>query len=164
MDNNFRKIDIDAYDDDLLTEQELYDQDHRSPEQILNEAQSKTTQARSYLTRGDISSALKLLLKDPPYGTSSNSNDLLEQAKSLTLSSIIEILSSTKTSEISSILKTFDNERESQSEWLMKYLYKAMASLSDQNNYAVLLNWHEKLTEVAGTGCIVRVMTDRKRV
>ncbi|KAJ6166835.1 hypothetical protein N7470_002282 [Penicillium chermesinum] len=29
---------------------------------------------------------------------------------------------------------------------------------------SVLLNWHEKLVEVAGTGCIVRVMTDRRTV
>lgn len=29
---------------------------------------------------------------------------------------------------------------------------------------SVLLNWHEKLVEVAGTGSIVRVMTDRRTV
>ena len=29
---------------------------------------------------------------------------------------------------------------------------------------SVLLSWHEKLVEVAGMGCIVRVMTDRRTV
>ncbi|KAJ5103442.1 hypothetical protein N7532_003971 [Penicillium argentinense] len=29
---------------------------------------------------------------------------------------------------------------------------------------SVLLNWHEKLVEIAGTGSIVRVMTDRRTV
>jgi len=71
----------------------------------------------------------------------------------------------------------------------MKYLYKAMENLGDSSGNAVL-GWHEKvslvrpltslslvsmetdvmiagysqLTEVAGIGCIVRVMTDRRRV
>lgn len=29
---------------------------------------------------------------------------------------------------------------------------------------SVLLSWHEKLIDVAGPGCIVRVMTDRRTV
>lgn len=29
---------------------------------------------------------------------------------------------------------------------------------------SVLLSWHEKLVEVAGTGAIIRVMTDRRTV
>ena len=29
---------------------------------------------------------------------------------------------------------------------------------------SVLLSWHEKLVEIAGVGCIVRVMTDRRTV
>ena len=65
----------------------------------------------------------------------------------------------------------------------MKYLYKGM-SLPGWGDVSgsVLLGWHEKvcqipdspiltfslthlqLTEVAGTGCIVRAMTDRRLV
>ena len=66
----------------------------------------------------------------------------------------------------------------------MKYLYKGMGmpGWGDVSG-SVLLGWHEKvrmicalcsakdlileikqLTEVAGTGCIVRVMTDRRTV
>ena len=29
---------------------------------------------------------------------------------------------------------------------------------------SVLLSWHERLVEIAGAGCIVRVMTDRRTV
>jgi actin related protein 2/3 complex subunit 5 len=30
--------------------------------------------------------------------------------------------------------------------------------------HAVLLSWHEKVVEVAGLGCVGRVMSDRRRV
>jgi len=48
---------------------------------------------------------------------------------------------------------------------LMKYLYKGMGlpGWGDVSG-SVLLGWHEKLTEAAGTECIVRVMTDRRHV
>lgn len=64
----------------------------------------------------------------------------------------------------------------------MKYLYKGMAMPGwGDISGSVLLGWHEKvryiilhgiytiswppqLTEVAGTGCIVRTMTDRRAV
>ena len=31
-------------------------------------------------------------------------------------------------------------------------------------NMSVLLSWHEKVVEVAGLGCVVRCMTDFRRV
>ena len=66
----------------------------------------------------------------------------------------------------------------------MKYLYKGMAMPGwGDISGSVLLGWHEKvcvcgyksivinslsytaqLTEIAGTGCIVRTMTDRRIV
>ncbi|POW07980.1 hypothetical protein PSTT_07865 [Puccinia striiformis] len=142
MDTAYRKIDVDAYDEDLVTEEELYTHDPRSAQEVLAEAQSKATQARSFLTRGDVASALKLLLTSPPYGPSSSA---LDNAKSLTLSSVIETLSSTRTSEIASIVQSFD---QSEQDWLMKYLYKGMSSIGDSNS-AVLLNWHEKVIHLS---------------
>ncbi|KAH8833897.1 actin-related protein 2/3 complex subunit 5 [Flagelloscypha sp. PMI_526] len=48
---------------------------------------------------------------------------------------------------------------------LMKYLYKGMGMPGwGDISGSVLLGWHEKLTEIAGTGCIVRTMTDRRTV
>lgn len=79
--------------------------------------------------------------------------------------------------EISNVLQALDQEAQ---DTLMKYIYKGMSMPRDVNG-SVLLAWHEKvrgpsslwcmsctdtfqLTEIAGIGCIVRVMTDRRIV
>jgi actin related protein 2/3 complex subunit 5 len=51
MDRNFRKIDIDQYDEDVLAETELYDADPRDPAQVLNDAKQKSAAVRSALSR-----------------------------------------------------------------------------------------------------------------
>ena len=48
---NFRKIDIDVYDEDALVETELYDADPRSPAQVVNDAKQKATAVRSALSK-----------------------------------------------------------------------------------------------------------------
>jgi len=50
-DVNFRKIDIDAYDEDALVETELYDADPRDPTQALSDAKQKATAVRSALSK-----------------------------------------------------------------------------------------------------------------
>jgi len=50
-DVNFRKIDIDAYDEDVLIETELYDADPRGPAQVLNDTKQKATAVRSALSK-----------------------------------------------------------------------------------------------------------------
>ncbi|EGG05498.1 uncharacterized protein MELLADRAFT_36782 [Melampsora larici-populina 98AG31] len=159
MDSAYRKIDIDLYDQDALKEDELYEHDPRSAEEMLSDAQSKTQQARSLLARADVPAVLQLLLTSPPYGPPSPT---LQKAQSLILSTIIETLSTTRTSDIPSILSNLNSD---QLDWLMKYIYKSMSLITMDSNTpsAVLLNWHEKLTELSGTGSIVRVMTDRRR-
>ncbi|EQC34585.1 hypothetical protein SDRG_07910 [Saprolegnia diclina VS20] len=44
---------------------------------------------------------------------------------------------------------------------LMKYVYKG---LSVPQNNSVFLEWHGQLAAKAGSGCIIRAMTDRKGV
>ena len=51
MDVNFRKIDIDLYDEDALVETELYDADPRNPTQVVNDAKQKATAVRSALSK-----------------------------------------------------------------------------------------------------------------
>lgn len=51
MDVNFRKIDIDAYDEDVLHESELYEADPRDPSQVLSEAKAKSASVRSLLSK-----------------------------------------------------------------------------------------------------------------
>ncbi|KAG2132018.1 actin-related protein 2/3 complex subunit 5 [Suillus bovinus] len=153
---SFRKIDIDAYDEDVLLESELCEPDSRDPAQVLSDAKQKQAAVRSTLAKGDIPGALAIALDSIPYGPN------VEEAKNLTLQTVVSILNSTKSSEIHNVVKALTQDSQ---DTLMKYLYKGMGmpGWGDVSG-SVLLGWHEKLTEVAGTGCIVRVMTDRRIV
>ena len=51
MDYNFRKIDIDAYDEDIIQESELYDADPRDPAAVLDEAKQRQVAVRSALSK-----------------------------------------------------------------------------------------------------------------
>ncbi|KAH8093126.1 arp2/3 complex subunit [Cristinia sonorae] len=152
----FRKIDIDQYEEDVLLEEELYDADPRDPATVLTDTKSKVGAVRGSLSKGDIAGALNLVLDSPPYGPN------VEEAKNLNLQTLVSILNSTKSTEIPAIVRALSPDAQ---DTLMKYLYKGMAlpGWGDVSG-SILLTWHEKLTEVAGTGCIVRVMTDRRTV
>ncbi|KZT05067.1 arp2/3 complex subunit [Laetiporus sulphureus 93-53] len=156
MDINFRKIDIDQYDEDVLLESELYEPDLRDPAQVVNDAKQKAAAVRTSLAKGDITGALTTVLENAPYGPN------VEEAKNLTLQTLVSILNSTKATEIPGVVKSLSTDTQ---DTLMKYLYKGMAmpGWGDVSG-SVLLGWHEKLTEAAGTGCIVRAMTDRRIV
>jgi len=156
MDVNFRKIDIDAYDEDVLNEDELYEPDPRDPAQVLADTKQKAAGVRNFLSRSDIAGALNMILEEPPYGPQ------VEDAKNLNLQTLVTVLNSTKATEIPGIIKGLSQDAQ---DTLMKYLYKGMAmpGWGDVSG-SVLLGWHEKLTEIAGVGCIVRVMTDRRNV
>lgn len=98
----------------------------------------------------------------------------------MNLQTVVSILNSTKATEIPNIVRALSPDAQ---DTLMKYLYKGMAlpGWGDVSG-SVLLGWHEKvrcvtsskhgriltlrlqLTEAAGTGCIVRAMTDRRLV
>ncbi|WVQ80745.1 hypothetical protein IAT38_002850 [Cryptococcus sp. DSM 104549] len=155
MSTAFRKIDIDALDEDVLLPSDLYDPDPRGPDGVLSDARSKSGEVRNAVSRGDIAGALSTILTDPPYGEG------VDEAKDLTTASLLLILNSTRASDIPTVIKSLGPV---QQDHLMAYLYKGMAALGQGTDVSgsVLLTWHEKLTEVAGVGCIVRVMTDRK--
>ncbi|KZT25075.1 Arp2/3 complex 16 kDa subunit ARPC5 [Neolentinus lepideus HHB14362 ss-1] len=154
--DSFRKIDIDVFDEDVLLETELYDPDPREPSQVLDDAKAKAAAVRSSLSKGDIPGALSAVLDNAPYGPN------VDDAKTLTLQTLVTILNSTKSSDVSNIVKSLSQD---QQDTLMKYIYKgtAMPGWGDVSG-SVLLGWHEKLTEAAGIGCIVRTMTDRRIV
>ncbi|KAH9856158.1 arp2/3 complex subunit [Lenzites betulinus] len=156
MDVNFRKIDIDVYDEDVLLDSELYETDSRDPAQALSDVKQKAAAVRGSLSKGDIVGALTSVLEDPPFGPT------VEEAKNLNLQTLVSILNSTKATEIPGVVKALSMDAQ---DTLMKYLYKGMAlpGWGDVSG-SVLLGWHEKLTEAAGTGCIVRAMTDRRTV
>ncbi|KAJ9478817.1 Actin-related protein 2/3 complex subunit 5 [Pseudozyma hubeiensis] len=155
--DSFRKIDIDQYDEDAITNDELVEPYPRSAADALADAKAKSTEVRSLIGRGDTAGALTLVLSDYPYGPN------VEEAKQVTLHSLLEIVNSTKSSDIPAAVKSLHTDHR---DALMKYLYKGLelGGEGEGINCAVLLGWHERLTEVAGTGCIVRVMADRRRV
>jgi actin related protein 2/3 complex subunit 5 len=61
-DTAFRKIDIDAYDEDVLQESELYEPDPREFAQVLGDAKQKAVQVRSSLAKCVVSSSSTPLL------------------------------------------------------------------------------------------------------
>ncbi|WVN88369.1 uncharacterized protein L203_103575 [Cryptococcus depauperatus CBS 7841] len=151
----FRGINIDALEEDVLLPSDLYDPDPRGPEGVLSDAQKRSGDVRGLVSRGDTAGALSTILTDPPYGEG------VDEAKNLTTSALLLILNSTRSTDIPSLVRNLDQVQQDR---LMAYLYKGMAALgqSGEISGSVLLTWHEKLTETAGVGCIVRVMTDRK--
>jgi actin related protein 2/3 complex subunit 5 len=48
---DFRKIDVDQYDDEALLESDLVEPDARPPAQILADAKAKSTEVRGLIQR-----------------------------------------------------------------------------------------------------------------
>ncbi|CAG8464333.1 1323_t:CDS:2 [Ambispora gerdemannii] len=161
---SFRSIDIDAFDEERLSEKEIFEFSHsgggegieqQSPEAVFASVQVKEVEARSLLQKGNAANALTIAIDNPPYGLDR------DNAKELNAKIVMDVLNSVKTTDIPLIVKSLSSE---QQDTLMKYIYRGMATPESSSSSAILLNWHEKLTEIAGVGCIVRVITDRKTV
>lgn len=71
-----------------------------------------------------------------------------------------QVLLSVSKSQMDQIIASLDK---TQLDVLMKYIYRGFERPSEGSS-AILLIWHEKVYNVGGVGCIVRVLTDRKRV
>lgn len=50
-DTAFRKIDIDALDEDVLSPSELYDPDPRGPDGVLSDAKARSNEARGLVSK-----------------------------------------------------------------------------------------------------------------
>ncbi|KAF9083341.1 hypothetical protein BGX29_009948 [Mortierella sp. GBA35] len=153
----FRKIDIDALEEDAFGEDEIDFQEIgelRPQQEVEAEVNQRAQEVRSLLQRGNTSGALSTSLQNPPYGAT------FHAAKARNTQTVMEVLNSIKAADVPQMVKSLAPEEQ---DVLMKYLYAGMAA-PEQNNSGVLLAWHEKLTEVAGQGCIVRVITDRRTV
>ncbi len=51
MEVNFRKIDIDQFDEDTLQDSEVYEQDPRNPADVLDDAKQRQIAVRGLLAR-----------------------------------------------------------------------------------------------------------------
>lgn len=161
MSDSFRRLDVDQYDEDALRPEELVAVDPKSPDAAMAAAQQKQPTVRARVASGDIAGALQVVLEDVPYGAPNDA------ARRTTLALLLEILNATRVADIPGALRPLDVL---QRDTLMKYLYKGLQLGATESgaahgvNCAVLLSWHEKLTQAAGTGCIVRVMSDRREL
>lgn len=71
----------------------------------------------------------------------------------------LRVLLAIKGSQIEEAVNALDPE---QIDILMKYVYKGFEFPSEGRSGHLLL-WHEKVYNVGGVGCIVRVLADTKR-
>lgn len=78
---NFRRIDIDQYDEDRVLASSLYHPDPRQPAQALADAQSKDRSVKGLLQRGDVAAALKDALRDGEWPYGEDSVPEIKQAK-----------------------------------------------------------------------------------
>jgi len=76
------------------------------------------------------------------------------------LNIVMQVLLSVKSTQIEEAVNALDRD---QLDILMKYIYRGFETPSEGSS-GQLLAWHEKVHAVAGVGCIVRVLTDKKRV
>ncbi|KAB7497615.1 Actin-related protein 2/3 complex subunit 5-like protein [Armadillidium vulgare] len=146
--SEFRNIDVDQYNEDNYKDEDAADaQTHIGIEEST---------IISLMNQGNHAEALKMLLQTAPM-TSKGRND---QAKEAHLNLVLKVLLAVNKSQMDQIITVLDS---TMLDVLMKYIYRGFERPSE-NSSAILLQWHEKVYNVAGVGCIVRVLTDRKRV
>jgi len=64
MEGAFRKIDIDAFDEEVIQESELYEVDPRDPSVALDEARQKSASVRSLLSKYSVHARCSAVLTD----------------------------------------------------------------------------------------------------
>ncbi|XP_037071918.1 actin-related protein 2/3 complex subunit 5-C-like [Pollicipes pollicipes] len=142
--STFRKIDVDQYNEDLYREEEGGEA----------AAGPDEAQLQQMLAAGRTGDALQYVLQLAPAGSRS------QPAKDAALQAVMRVLTAFRTAEMEPAVRALSQE---QADLLMKYVYRGF-EVPSEGSSGHLLAWHEKLYGVGGVGCIVRVLTDRKRV
>eukprot|EP01147_Barroeca_monosierra_P006939 gene6939-7599_t len=165
--DGFRRTDIDKFDEDK------FKQETDAVEFDSSEVEAKKKESIALLNSQKKTDALRTLLSSPPL---SYHSPQLQSVKTEYLKAVLDVLGAFKMSEIPGAVKELS---EDDCDMLMKYLYRGMEYLSrpriqnaqeaeyDEQRSAYagnLLTWHKHTTELAGVGCIVRVLADRKTV
>nr|SVE87110.1 EOG090X0HLA [Daphnia similis] len=142
----FRKIERKKYN--IVRKQFDVDTSAGSCSPLSNEIRNART-----FTQPNIE-ALKTVLRNAPI---SSRNQMVKDAA---LNVVMQVLLSMKSSQIEEAVNALDRDH---LDILMKYIYRGFETPSEGSS-GQLLAWHEKVHAVAGVGCIVRVLTDKKRV
>ncbi|XP_070581741.1 actin-related protein 2/3 complex subunit 5-C-like [Ptychodera flava] len=140
----FRNVNVDEFDENNFREDEV-DEIAGGPDE---------TEVVGFLNQKKNVEALKAVLRNPPIGSKN------QAIKDKALGIVIRVLSAFKAGEIEKAVNELDKDT---IDVLMKYIYRGFENVTD-NSGATLLSWHEKVVNVGGVGCIVRVLTDRKSV
>uniref|UniRef100_A0A0P6EM95 Actin-related protein 2/3 complex subunit 5 n=1 Tax=Daphnia magna TaxID=35525 RepID=A0A0P6EM95_9CRUS len=143
----FRKIDVDQYNEDNYKEDDCGES--QSPPVGPDEKE-----ITNFINQGKNIEALKTVLRNAPI---SSRNQMIKDAA---LNVVMQVLLSVKSSQIEEAVNALDRDH---LDILMKYIYRGFETPSEGSS-GQLLAWHEKVHAVAGVGCIVRVLTDKKRV
>lgn len=144
-DNKFRRVDVDQYNEDNYVDEFQEDSGDQGPNE---------SEVQSLLNSKQNVEALQVVLRNPPVNTKS------QQVKDQVFNLVMKVLSQFKSSEIEKGVNSLDTQS---LDVLMKYIYRGFAVGSDKYS-AMLLQWHEKAFAAGDLGCIVRVLTDRKKV
>jgi len=110
---------------------------------------------KANILKGDLNSAIKRAVSES-FISKKAPNDIREKC----ISTVIEAMCAVKTLEIPTIVKQLSSD---ELDILIKFVYVGMAQPEIYNS-SILITWHEKIINVAGLGCIVRVLTDRNTV
>ncbi|KAF8567401.1 hypothetical protein P879_01746 [Paragonimus westermani] len=144
-DTKFRKVDVDQYTEAAFQDEQTED----GATSALNEAEVK-----SLMEKGKYTDGLMLVLQNAPI----NSKD--QSLKDVAFRLVMRLLSQIKSQSIDEFISGLDD---SKVDLLMKYVYRGFEQSQEGNN-ALLLTWHEKIHARGKAGCIIRVLTDRRRI
>ncbi|XP_022325477.2 actin-related protein 2/3 complex subunit 5-C-like [Crassostrea virginica] len=141
--SKFRKVNVDEYDEENFQDNEDADVGVVGPNE--NEVSNFLNQSKNV-------EALKAVLQNPPQGCKD------KRLKDKVVQVVVRVLSAFKTSDIEKGVNALDSQS---LDTLMKYIYRGFEFPSEGSS-ATLLSWHEKVYAKGGSGCIIRVLTDRK--
>lgn len=187
---NYRTVDVDAYDPEAAQNFDVSTLTPNVAPVSAADVQSLTGQIRSALRGGDAKGALGSALASAPYGADAASKDayataVIEILQSIRQSEITGLLEgyyrAEGGSEMCDVLMKYlykgmgmaqtsagasagVGRREGPAQGGFSQIVSRGGGEGSGQMMSVLLSWHEKVVEVAGPGCLVRVMTDRRTV
>lgn len=138
----FRKIDVDAYNEDNFKEDDTIDKKGPDENEVTN-----------LLNQGKTIEALQFVLQNAPLG--SKNQQVKDQALNLTLRVLLAI----KAGQMEAAIEQLEPDL---LDVLMKYIYRGFEIPSEGSSGHLLL-WHEKVFARGGLGSIARVLSDTAR-